>query len=127
MSAASACSLVSELKGRGYECLAMHPYYESGWMRNTVWPGLGFDECLFLDDFPRENLVRSFVSDQEMFEKIVERYETRDPEKPLFIWGVTMQNHGGYTYGGSDFVPTHHAGGTGKRVSHRRAVSHGHP
>ena len=101
-----ACSLVSELKGRGYECLAMHPYYESGWMRNTVWPGLGFDECMFLDDFPRENLLRSFVSDQEMFEMITHRYETRDPEKPLFIWGVTMQNHGGYTYGGSDFVPT---------------------
>lgn len=101
-----AYSIVSELKDRGYECLAMHPYFESGWMRNTVWPGLGFDECLFLDDFPRENLVRSFVSDQEMFEKITERYEARDPEKPLFIWGVTMQNHGGYTYGGSDFVPS---------------------
>ena len=100
------CSFVSDMKERGYYCLAMHPYYESGWMRNTVWPGMGFDECLFLDDFPREQLVRSFVSDQEMFEMITARYEQRDPEKPLFIWGVTMQNHGGYTYGGSDFVPT---------------------
>ena len=100
------CSFVSDMKERGYYCLAMHPYYESGWMRNTVWPGMGFDECLFLDDFPRENLVRSFVSDQEMFEMITSRYEQRDPEQPLFIWGVTMQNHGGYTYGGSDFEPT---------------------
>ena len=99
-------SVVSELKSRGYYCLAMHPYYETGWMRNKVWPGLGFDECLFLDDFPRLNMVRSFVSDQEMFEKIVERYENRDPEQPLFIWGVTMQNHGGYTYNGSDFYPS---------------------
>lgn len=96
-------SVVTEMKNRGYYCLAMHPYYETGWMRNKVWPGLGFDECLFLDDFPRENMVRSFVSDQEMFEKIVERYNTRDREQPLFIWSVTMQNHGGYTYKGSDF------------------------
>ena len=99
-------SVVSELKNRGYYCLAMHPYFETGWMRNKVWPGLGFDECMFLDDFPRENLVRSFVSDQEMFEMITQRYEERDPEQPLFIWGVTMQNHGGYTYGGSDFAAT---------------------
>ena len=99
-----ACSFVSDMRDRGYESLAMHPYYESGWMRNSVWPTLGFDECMFLGDFPRENMVRSFVSDQEMFEMIAKRYEERDPEKPLFIWGVTMQNHGGYTYGGSDFV-----------------------
>ena len=99
-------SVITELKNRGYYCLAMHPYFETGWMRNKVWPSMGFDECLFLDDFPREDLVRSFVSDQEMFEKIVERYETRDPEVPLFIWGVTMQNHGGYTYSGSDFQAT---------------------
>ena len=98
-------TFVSDMKERGYECLAMHPYYESGWMRNTVWPELGFDECMFLGDFPREDLIRSFVSDQEMFEMITKRYEERDPEKPLFIWGVTMQNHGGYKYGGEDFVP----------------------
>lgn len=99
-------SVVTEMKNRGYYCLAMHPYFETGWMRNKVWPSLGFDECLFLDDFPRENMVRSFVSDQEMFEKIVERYNSRDPEQPLFIWSVTMQNHGGYTYKGSDFEAT---------------------
>ena len=104
-------SLVSEMKNRGYYCLAMHPYYESGWMRNRVWPELGYDECLFLDDFPREKMVRSFVSDQEMFEKIVERYNTRDRDVPLFIWGTTMQNHGGYTYGGTDFEPEIHLEG----------------
>ncbi len=96
-------SIVSELKDRGYACVAMHPYLESGWMRNTVWPRLGFDETYFVDDFPRRNLVRGFVSDQGMFEKVTQVYEQRDPSRPLFLFGVTMQNHGGYRYTGYDF------------------------
>lgn len=99
-----AYSMVSALKDRGYATVAMHPYYASGWMRNKVWPQLGFQESYFLESFPRQNLVRAFVSDQEMFEKVVQRYERRDRTRPLFLFGVTMQNHGGYSYFGPNYV-----------------------
>lgn len=44
-------SLVSTLKERGYTCLAMHPYYSTGWSRNKIYPKMGFDEMYFIDDF----------------------------------------------------------------------------
>lgn len=97
-------SMASVLKERGYDTVAMHPYFSKGWMRNTVWPALGFDQTYFLENFPQKDIIREFVSDQEMFEKIVQRYENRDKEKPMFLFGVTMQNHGGYRYVGPNFI-----------------------
>lgn len=99
-------SMVSALKERGYDTVAMHPYFAKGWMRDVVWPELGFNQVYFLDSFPQKDIIRTFVSDQEMFEKITLRYENRDKSKPLFLFGVTMQNHGGYRYNGTDFIST---------------------
>ncbi len=96
-------SIVTQLESLGYQTVAAHPYFESGWKRNTVWPRLGFDDCYYLDAFPQENLIRGLVSDQEMVEQIILSYENRDPSSPLFYFGVTMQNHSGYDYQGTDF------------------------
>lgn len=96
-------SLATVLKNRGYDTVAMHPYLENGWTRNTVWPYLGFEECHFLDDFPQEKMMRDFVSDQEMMEYVLERFEQQNPDIPLFLFGVTMQNHSAYDYSGEDF------------------------
>ena len=99
-------SLVSILKEQGYDCIAIHPYYANGWMRKTVYPMMGFDETYFLDDFPQENLIREYVSDQEMFEEIIRLHQQQDKNTPLFLFGVTMQNHGGYAYEGPNYEPT---------------------
>lgn len=90
-------SLVSTLKNEGYTCVAMHPYYETGWSRNLIYPKLGFDEMYFLDDFKQEEILREYVSDREVYETIIERYENRGRKENLFIMSITMQNHGGYT------------------------------
>ena len=90
-------SIVSALKNEGYTCVAMHPYYETGWSRNLVYPTLGFDEMYFLDSFDQRELVRKYVSDEELYRKIIERYENRGVNEDLFIMSITMQNHGGYT------------------------------
>lgn len=89
-------SLVSTLRERGYTCKAMHPYYETGWSRNKVYPLLGFEDMMFLDDFDQTNLMREYVSDQELYDSIIEQYETKGEDEKLFIMSVTMQNHGGY-------------------------------
>lgn len=89
-------SVVSTLKNEGYTCVAMHPYYETGWSRNTVYPGLGFDEMHFIEDFDQTNLCREYVSDEEFYNKIIDRYESKKKNENLFIMGISMQNHGGY-------------------------------
>lgn len=99
----NAYSLVPFLKKKGYNCIAMHPYYANGWKRNTVYPMMGFDEVYFQEDFPQEKLIREYVSDQEMFEKIIRVHQQQDENTPLFLFGITMQNHGGYTYEGPNF------------------------
>ena len=91
-----ATSMVSLLKNNGYTCVAMHPYYETGWSRNQVYPALGFDEMYFIDDFPQKNIVREYIADEELYDKIIARYKQKDPQESLFMMTVTMQNHGGY-------------------------------
>lgn len=90
-------SIVSNLKNEGYTCVAMHPYYETGWSRNAVYPNMGFDEMHFIDDFDQTKLLREYIMDQELYESIVERYESRAANEDLFIMSISMQNHGGYT------------------------------
>lgn len=90
-------SLVSALKDQGYTCVAMHPYYETGWSRNKVYPDLGFDEMYFLDDFDNTKMLRRYVSDEELYDQIIARFEKQPAKEKLFIMSVSMQNHGGYT------------------------------
>lgn len=90
-------SIVSNLKNEGYSCVAFHPYYETGWSRNAVYPNLGFDEMYFIDDFDQTRVLREYITDQALYEKIIDRYESRAANEDLFIMSISMQNHGGYT------------------------------
>lgn len=102
----STYSMVSYLKtSYDYKAVAMHPFQSSGWNRPVAYEHLGFDECYFVEDFPQKNYVRSYVSDQEMFEFLIDTFETQN-EDPLLIFGVSMQNHGGYTYDGENYTQT---------------------
>ena len=89
-------SMVSTLKEDGYTCVAMHPYFETGWSRNLIYPKLGFDESYFIEHFNQSELVRKYISDEEMYSKIIDRYENRKVNENLFIMSISMQNHGGY-------------------------------
>lgn len=93
-------TLVSTLKNEGYTCVAMHPYYETGWSRNLVYPDLGFDESYFMDYFDQSQMIRDYISDEELYRKIIARYENRKVNEDLFIMSISMQNHGGY---GTDY------------------------
>lgn len=100
----STYSMVSYLKSTyNYKCLAMHPFASTGWNRPAAYEHLGFDACYFVEDFPQVDLIREYVSDREMFEFLIDTFES-EKEEPLFLLGVTMQNHGGYTYTGENFV-----------------------
>lgn len=89
-------SLADAASAQGYHTIAMHPYYASGWNRSSVYQYLGFDEMYFLDDFKSASRLRQYVSDQAMFQKIISLYQQKG-EEPLFLFGVTMQNHSSYS------------------------------
>lgn len=91
-------SFVTKLKEQSayQEVIAMHPYKPSGYNRNRVYPLLGFDQFLSLEDFSQKNLVRSYVSDEENYKKIEALYEKKKAGESLCVFNVTMQNHNPY-------------------------------
>lgn len=90
-------TLVSNMKNYGYTCVALHPYYDTGWSRNLVYPDMGFDEMYFLEHFDETKMVRRYISDEEHYNRIIERFESKPANEDLFIMSISMQNHGGYT------------------------------
>ena len=99
----STYSMVSYLKSNyDYNCVAMHPYTSTGWNRPEAYKNLGFDKIMFKDAFPGKHRIRQFISDREMFDTIIDTYEKQE-DNPLFVFGVTMQNHGGYTFNAKNF------------------------
>ncbi|WP_105203772.1 LTA synthase family protein [Neobittarella massiliensis] len=103
-------SLASILKEQGYTTSAIHPYYPEGWNRENVYPLLGFDRFYSIYDFEKQETppekIRDYISDRESYRKIIDLYESRMPGEKMFVFNVTMQNHGGYNY--SDYEPTVH-------------------
>ena len=81
----------------------MHPYIANNWNRPAAYDYLGFDESYFIYDFPDIEYVRGYAGDSSMFDFIISTHE-KHSGSPLFVFGVTMQNHGGYTYNDPDFT-----------------------
>ena len=99
-------SLPWVLRSYGYKCVSTHPYFESGWSRKSIYPRLGFVESSFIDDYTSPEIIREYVSDRETFGFILDYLKHKDDGKPLFMFGITMQNHGGYSYAGDNFSTT---------------------
>lgn len=90
-------SLATTLKAQGYYNIAIHPFEKSGYKRDIVYPLLGFDQFLSKDDFKNPETIRSYISDKEDYKKIITQYKEKGKDSPLFIFNVTMQDHGGYS------------------------------
>ncbi|MDO5350295.1 MAG: LTA synthase family protein [Lachnospiraceae bacterium] len=92
-----AATLVSTLKDQGYYSVAMHPYPAENWNRDVCYQNMGFDEFLSWDSYNGSEFLRNYVSDQSDYQKIIDAVEGKEtPQDRLFIFNVTMQNHGGY-------------------------------
>ena len=81
------------LNQQGYRSVAIHPYIETFWDRNLVYPALGFSDFISLEDFPPGGLVRDFVGDQADFAQIEATLKNKKANERLFVFSVTMQNH----------------------------------
>ncbi len=88
------------MKAQGYTTIAMHPCNPSNYQRDTIYPRLGFERFLSEPDFEGNEKLRSFMSDRACYQKIISLYEQKAEDERLFIFNVTMQNHGDYQKGG---------------------------
>ncbi len=98
------------LEQQGYRTEAIHPYYPTGWRRDTNYPLLGLSDFRSLEDFKAfgYSTVRGFVSDESDVDYLIHEVASKEEGEKLFLFNVTMQNHGGYTYDGSEFQNTVH-------------------
>ncbi|MBO7711872.1 MAG: LTA synthase family protein [Lachnospiraceae bacterium] len=90
--------MASTLKDQGYRTLAMHPMKATNWNRNNVYEWMDFDEFESIENWGDESYekIRSWMSDDACYDRLIERYEEKDPGEKLFTFCVTMQNHGSF-------------------------------
>jgi len=96
-------SLAWILKDNGYSTVAVHPYLGSGWSRPQAYERLGFDRFVTIDDFDSPEYIREYISDKSSFDKVIELFEQKG-DSPIFVFNVTMQNHGGYGESHANFT-----------------------
>lgn len=86
----------------GYNTIAMHPYPGYNWNRTEAYENLGFDEFLdqdFYDELEHElemTKPREYMSDRSDYDGILHLIREKEEGEKLFIFNVTMQNHGGF-------------------------------
>ncbi|MBQ9993303.1 MAG: LTA synthase family protein [Clostridia bacterium] len=97
-------SLVSSFDKLGYTSTAMHPAAGGNWNRLTIYDFFGFDNMVFKDDYSAGKLMRSYISDSSNYQNLIAQYEAKDENERLFIFNITMQNHGGYTKTSDNFT-----------------------
>lgn len=104
-------SLASTLEAQDspYRTVFFHPYPSSGYNRVNVYNRLGFDEQIYYDTIPDDELPsfrEGIISDKQDFLDIIKLYEQHReqyPDQPLFLFNVTIQSHGGYFEGMPDW------------------------
>ncbi len=90
-------SVASHLKNYGYSTHAIHLYDPSYYSRNRVYPLLGFDDFISQNNTSVhiERVNEYYATDRSSFLEIEHVYEN-NKDNPMFIFCVTVQNHGGY-------------------------------
>lgn len=117
LDATNCFSVVDIMEAAGYRTIGMHPEPGSNWKRTQIYSYFGFDESYFLEtnDFGASSFVnsntltdaemyRGHVSDQTVYNRIIELYETKEEGESLFTFAITMQNHGGYSSSNFDYT-----------------------
>lgn len=94
-------TLVSTLKDQGYSATMFHPHWSTGWNRVQVYGLFGFERTLWRDSFTSTSTLRGYTTDEWDYEELIKLYEEerakQDDDEGVFLFNITMQNHGGYT------------------------------
>lgn len=96
-------SLPQLLASYGYQNTSIHSYTGWYWNRESVHQSLGFERFLDETTFENPTYIGPYISDADFMTKIIDTFEENkasDPNRPQFIFGISMQNHA--PYGGSE-------------------------
>jgi hypothetical protein len=76
----------------GYRTIAVHPFLRTFWNRDHALRQLGFDQFLSIEDLGLGPAI-PYVRDQALL-PVITRLLDDDHRPPLFIFVITMENHG---------------------------------
>jgi len=91
----SISSLPSNFKNNGYVTYGLHTYDKYFYGRNKAYGLMGFDKFVGKGDLVDPEIKGTYVSDDEVTRQIIKMYEEKG-DKPMFLYAITMQNHGNY-------------------------------
>ncbi|QFU01712.1 Sulfatase [Halomonas sp. THAF5a] len=86
-------SLASRLRGLGYRTVCVHPYPAGFYARDRVMPRLGFDDFIDIRAFDETERCGQYVGDVAVADKVGKLLTDQD-NRPLFVFAITMENHG---------------------------------
>lgn len=89
-------SLVTDLESLGYRTVAIHPHSGSFYNRANAFPRLGFQRFVTWEEFDDPLYIGYYISDESFGKKVVEIFEEEKGRGPLFLFGISIQNHGPY-------------------------------
>lgn len=92
-------SVASAFKAQGYQTVCIHPYPASFYMRDSVMPQLGFDQFIDISEFDSQDKHGQYIGDHAVARKVAQLLSddndnVNDNNRPLFIFVITMENHG---------------------------------
>ncbi len=105
---------VPELLSRdGYYTAAIHTFNDEIYQREPRFRSMGFDETFFSEDFWRidpdaaqasdywgylnTKIAGEFYGDDYMTDLLIRLYEEKKESGPVFLYGISMENHTPYT------------------------------
>jgi phosphoglycerol transferase MdoB-like AlkP superfamily enzyme len=113
-------SLARLASDKGYGTLFLHPFHRDFFRRAKVMQAFGFTDLVMGETFTAAPRVGPYVGDVALGERLLD--EVRARRAPLFLFSVTMENHGPWKPGrlpGIDEPEAqylHHVVNTGRMV-----------
>lgn len=95
-------ALPATFRAQGYDTLGIHNFQRTFWNRDRVYPLLGFDRFIGIEDMGARVDRGVYPDDAMMFDAIAGEL-ARPDRKPRFIFAASMMNHG--LYNGLDRYP----------------------
>ena len=90
-------SLARLARRAGFETVFIHPFHRDFFGRASVMTRLGFDHLIMEEAFTGAPRIGPYVGDVALAERVLE--EVRARPAPLFVFCVTMENHGPWKLG----------------------------
>lgn len=95
-------SYVRALRDSGYQTIAFHSHTDELYNRRQNYPHLGFDQVLFVDDYPDQGtFAGGYFDDDSTADVLISLFEEHR-DQPTYLYAMTMQNHQPYHAGRYD-------------------------